>query len=771
MGNKQEIAKKSISEREKKTIKYLNGDIYKGEIQDEKRTGYGINYFINGDRYEGWWENNVQNGTGTLFYNDGSLFIGQWVNGKQNGMGSLYYNCGDKYYGNFINGEKNGKGLFISTDNNRFIGTYKNNQKHGKGIMYFNKNKKLSKEIWDNGILVYNQIISIENDIKVKKTIKIFSKQNSLGLGFFLGSLNENDNTLSEKNKNFTLSVAKYFKARIPNNYFDAMNLIIYTSDLLYNNNKIFEWTEKNIVTWMNRIGIEKNKYKDIIINNNINGLKFLKFSGNELKDYNIVDVRDTKIILKSIDFLRIFVRLYTDYSEKYELYTDTNNFTINKESKDLSTTNLIHFSRNDNRHSTINQNINQIKNSLNRRMIRRASSNLNMKILKKNSENNLMNKNSPTKNSNIDLNNNISTIYTSVNNKSNRSSIILPAVNSKNYNKIIENVEFTLTKISLTKLLLHSLTLSGFNFYIPFRELKIIKKIGEGPLGIVYLGYWNEKKVAIKKYISLKKQREKEAQNKINKNLDLKAILLKFIKEINIISNLRHPNLVLFMGASISKHNTCYLIMEYINNGNLFDFIHKVQYKKEKNYQKYDLNLTTNIALEIALAIKYLHCRNITHCDLKTTNVLLDENYHVKITDFGVSKMVNILYEKRHMLNAKNKTTHYMPPEIMKDLKYEEASDVFSYGMILYEIITGEIPYSDLQPNQIIGIVAYCRKIVHVPDNTFNNYLKNLVVKCLKYNIEDRPNFTKIILYLEKVLECLKKKDFFCDDIDKFVI
>ena len=202
----------------------------------------------------------------------------------------------------------------------------------------------------------------------------------------------------------------------------------------------------------------------------------YYHFLKNELKDYNIVDVRDTKIILKSIDFLRIFVRLYTDYSEKYELYTDTNNFTI-KESKDISTTTLIHFSRNDIRHSTINQSINQIKSSFNRRMIRRASSNLNMKILKKNIENNLMNKNSPTKNSNIDLNNNISTIYTSVNNKSNRSSIILPAVNSKNYNKIIENVEFTLTKISLTKLLLHSLTLSGFNFYIPFNELKNLKK------------------------------------------------------------------------------------------------------------------------------------------------------------------------------------------------------------------------------------------------------------------------------------------------------
>ena len=404
-------------------------------------------------------------------------------------MGTLYYNSGDKYYGNFIEGEKNGKGLFISIDNNRFIGTFKNNQKHGKGIMYFNKNKKLSREIWDNGILIYNQIINIENDIKVKKTIKIFSKQNSMGLGFFLGSLNDEENTLSEKNKNFTLSVAKYFKARIPNNYFDAMNLIIYTSDLLYNNNKIFEWTEKNIITWMNRIGIEKNKYKDIIINNKINGLKFLKFSGNELKDYNIVDVRDTKIILKSIDFLRVFVRLYTDYSEKYELYTDTNNFTI-KESKEFSSNNLIHFSRNDARHLTINQSINQIKSNFSKNMIRRASSNLNMKSLKKISEYHYINKNSPIKNSNIDINNNLSTVYTSVNNKSNRSSIILPAVNSKNYNKIIENVEFTLTKISLTKLLLHSLTLSGFNFYIPFKEIKILKKIGEGPLGIVYLGY-----------------------------------------------------------------------------------------------------------------------------------------------------------------------------------------------------------------------------------------------------------------------------------------
>ena len=760
MGNK-ESQNNSKLKREYKTLININGDKYEGEILNEERSGYGINYYKNGNKYEGWWENDLENGTGSLFYKDGSLYIGQWANGKENGMGTLYYNFGDKYYGNFIDGKKNGKGLFISrNNNNRFIGTFKNNLKHGKGIMYYHQNKKLSKEIWDNGILVSSQIISFEENEGNENTIKLFSKQNLLLMGFFSGNLN-NETNENEKNKNFTLSVAKYFKARIPNNYFDAMNLIIYTSDLLYNNNKIFEWSEKNIITWMNRIGIEKNKYKDIIIKYGINGIKFLQFTGNELINYNIVDVRDTKLILKSIDFLRIFVRLFTDYSEKYELNSHENNFT--REIKEgISNNNLIeaNYIRTGNRHATMNQMLTSNRNDVHE--LRRASSNFN--IFERN--NNLINTN---KNSN---NENNSTIYTSVNNnRSRRSSIILSNPNNQNYNNIIENVEFTLTKISLTKLLMNSLSLGGFNFYIPFNELKIIKKIGEGAFGEVFLGYWNEKKVAIKKFFFVKKYHERVHQNKINKNLNLKPILIKFIKEINIIGNLRHPNLVLYMGASISNNNNCYLVMEYVDNGNLFNFLHRGKYNKEGNYQKFDLNLTTKIALEIALAIKYLHCRNITHCDLKSINVLLDHNYHVKITDFGVSKIINILYEKGQEIKGKLGTTHWMPPEIMKSYKYEEKSDVFSYGMILYEIITGDIPYYGLFPNQIVGLVADCRKIVQVPEITSNPYLRKIVVECLKYDIDDRPSFEEIIYYLEKVISFLDKRDFHFEDICKFVI
>ena len=370
MGNKQESPYLKKKEKEHKVIKYLQGDRYEGETYNNKKSGFGIYYFYsNKNRYEGWWENDLENGNGSLFYHDGSLYIGQWENGKQNGIGTLYYKLGDKYYGNFIDGKKNGKGLFVSRDNNRFIGTFKNDLKHGKGIMYYNQNNKMSKEIWDNGILTFTQIINANDDEEDQYTIRKFSKQNSIPVGFFLGNLNNPSIDESEKNKNFTLSVARYFKARIPNNYFDAMNLIIYTSDLLYNNNKIFEWTEINVITWMNRIGIENNKYKDTIINNNINGINFLKLSANELKEYNIVDIKDTKIILKSIDFLRVFVRIYTDYSEKYELNTEENNFS-RIDSRDI-TNDLNEMMRSGIRHITITHTLNPLKMNLERKVRR----------------------------------------------------------------------------------------------------------------------------------------------------------------------------------------------------------------------------------------------------------------------------------------------------------------------------------------------------------------------------------------------------------------
>jgi len=217
---------------------------------------------------------------------------------------------------------------------------------------------------------------------------------------------------------------------------------------------------------------------------------------------------------------------------------------------------------------------------------------------------------------------------------------------------------------------------------------------------------------------------------------------LNKFIKEINVISNLRHPNIVLYMGASFHK-NQYYMVSEYIPKGSLFEYLHV-------HKQKFSELEMLHIAFEVSVAIKYLHSRKICHCDLKSSNILLDENNKIKVSDFGLSRFKNIF------LISENKgrigTPHWMPPEIMKGNKYEECSDVFSYGMILWEMMTCEIPYYGLTSIQIIGMVSDFRKIVEVP-NSGHPALINLIKGCLKFEQEKRPTVEFIIKFLEKAI------------------
>ncbi len=289
-------------------------------------------------------------------------------------------------------------------------------------------------------------------------------------------------------------------------------------------------------------------------------------------------------------------------------------------------------------------------------------------------------------------------------------------------------------------------MSLSGFNFFIKFSELKFVQKIGEGGFGQVFLGLWNGKYVAIKKFNTKEKHSGKNSLN-------------KFIKEINVISNLRHPNVVLYIGASINK-NEYYMITEFILRGSLFDYLHVHKNKLSETEQ-------LNIAYEVAIALRYLHSRKINHCDLKSSNILLDESMKIKVSDFGLSRLNNIF------LGSNNKgrigTSHWMPPEIMKAQKYEESADVFSYGMIIWEMIMGEIPYYGLTPNQIIGLVADCRKIVEIPKFGHSALLK-IMKNCLLYEPKMRPNFDHIIKYLDEVIKKSNNQDFLTEELAAFV-
>jgi len=155
-------------------------------------------------------------------------------------------------------------------------------------------------------------------------------------------------------------------------------------------------------------------------------------------------------------------------------------------------------------------------------------------------------------------------------------------------------------------------------------------------------------------------------------------------------------------------------------------------------------------MAFEIAVAIRYLHSRNIIHCDLKSSNILIDDNSNkIKIGDFGLSRIFN--KSKPEENRGRIGTPHWMAPEVLRGEVYDEKADIYSYGMILWEIISLEIPYYGINPYKLISLVAEKKIKVVIPDEG-HVLIKKLIEWCLEYDRAKRPTLDKIVAELERV-------------------
>ena len=167
--------------------------------------------------------------------------------------------------------------------------------------------------------------------------------------------------------------------------------------------------------------------------------------------------------------------------------------------------------------------------------------------------------------------------------------------------------------------------------------------------------------------------------------------------REVNIISKLNHPAVLKFICYSpvnFQKKPKSVIVTEYAPNGSLDELIKKSRYSKSKI--NFDDTHKAIIIYGIASAMRYLHSHGIIHRDLKPSNVLLDDFLFPKISDFGLSEIIDSKTTNETVKSYKG-TPIYMSPEIWSKYQYSQASDVYAFSILLYEIITNEVPFENM--------------------------------------------------------------------------
>ncbi|MQL73837.1 hypothetical protein Taro_006222 [Colocasia esculenta] len=162
----------------------------------------------------------------------------------------------------------------------------------------------------------------------------------------------------------------------------------------------------------------------------------------------------------------------------------------------------------------------------------------------------------------------------------------------------------------------------------------------------------------------------------------------------VAIMKRVRHPNVVLFMGA-VTKRPHLSIVTEYLPRGSLYRLINRASAG-----EVLDKRRRLRMALDVAKGVNYLHCLNppIVHWDLKTPNLLVDKNWAVKVCDFGLSR-----FKANTFISSKSVagTPEWMAPEFLRGEPTNEKSDVFSFGVILWELVTMQQPWTGLSPPQ----------------------------------------------------------------------
>ncbi|KAM4082186.1 hypothetical protein ACJW30_11G151800 [Castanea mollissima] len=276
---------------------------------------------------------------------------------------------------------------------------------------------------------------------------------------------------------------------------------------------------------------------------------------------------------------------------------------------------------------------------------------------------------------------------------------------------------------------------------------------LGQGGYGTVYKGMLLDGNiVAVKK----------------SKGID-KSQIEQFINEVVILSQINHRNIVKLLGCCLDTDYPL-LVYEFIPNGTLSQHIHRRDLELSLSWEN-----RIRIACEVAGAVAYMHCAAsipILHRDIKSSNILLDDKFAAKVSDFGTSRAVPD--DKTHFTTEVKGTLGYLDPEYFQSSQFTEKSDVYSFGVVLVELLTGEKPISFARDEEERNLVSHF--IALTKEDRLHQILQpqvareagredihaiaNLAMRCLRLNGKKRPTMKEVSMELEalrKSQKCLE--------------
>ena len=278
----------------------------------------------------------------------------------------------------------------------------------------------------------------------------------------------------------------------------------------------------------------------------------------------------------------------------------------------------------------------------------------------------------------------------------------------------------------------------------------EVINQIGHGNFGKIYkIKRKSDNKVLIWKELDYSHMTEKEKEQIVN--------------EVNILRELNHPNIVKYYDRIIDKNNSkIYIIMEYCEGGDISQLISKCK----KNGEYISEEMIWKIFTQILKAVHAIHTHKqgiILHRDIKPSNIFLDKNNNIKLGDFGLSR---ILSPELNFAYSHVGTPYYMSPEQIDETKYNEKSDIWSLGCLLYELAAFRPPFQ--AKNQImLGMKIKSGKIERI-NKRYSNELWKCICSMLNINYEKRPSTFDLMKIkeidirireeeIEELYECIK--------------